>query len=271
MSPARRRTRPRRLWLLTGALVLAAVVIAVVALTRPGAPIGYDVSYPQCAPGYPSNVLFGIVGVNGGVAATANPCLRQEIAWAGGALGQRHPAQPRLSLYIVTGNPGPRVADWPRGGRAGRYGPCNGLLTNACAWLYGERRAAHDRALVAAIDPAGARHAPWWLDVELTESWAGTYALNVAALQGYLAGLRRAGPARIGVYSTSAQWRDITGLTAQTTPRALSGGLASWLAGTTATRAVALANCSTVGFTGRPPTLAQYRSGAYDADLRCPA
>ena len=32
-----------------------------------------------------------------------------------------------------------------------------------------------------------AKTAPWWLDVELMASWAGTYQLNIAALEGFIA------------------------------------------------------------------------------------
>ena len=107
------------------------------------------------------------------------------------------------------------------------------MLTNACSYLYGEQRAAHSYRLVAALDPVAAKTAPWWLDVELTASWAGTYQLNIAALQGFIAGLHNAGATGpIGIYSTSAQWKDITGLTAQTTPTAFNGQLPDWVAGT---------------------------------------
>lgn len=73
----------------------------------------------------------------------------------------------------------------------------------------------------------------------------------------------------IGIYSTSAQWRDITGLTAQTTARAFPGRLPRWVAGTQATLAQARQSCTSGGFTGVAPTLAQYRIGGVDADLRC--
>ncbi len=248
------------------------VVVVLVVVLRGSAPTtGYDVSYPQCSGSYPSDPLFGIVGVNGGVANTANPCLADELRWARHAPGQKRPKQPSLSLYINTGNPGAaHVSDWPSGGTAPVYGTCNGLLTNACSYLYGEQRAAHSYRLVAALDPVAARTVPWWLDVELTTSWAGTYELNIAALQGFVAGLRNAGAAGpIGIYSTIAQWKDITGLTPQTTPTAFKGRLRDWVAGTTATLAQAQQNCTSGGFTGLAPTLAQYRIGPLDADLRC--
>ena len=254
------------------ALAVVVVVVVVVVITRGSSPTtGYDASYPQCSGSFPSNPLFGIVGVNGGLANNANRCLGGELRWARGTPGQKRPAQPPLSLYIDTGNPGAHhVADWPGGGTTPAYGSCNGKLTDACSYIYGERRAAHSFQLVAALDPEAAGTAPWWLDVELQASWAGTYRLNIAALQGFVAGLRNAGATGpIGIYSTSAQWKDITGLTAQTTPAAFDDPLPDWVAGTRVTLAQARQNCTDGGFTGVAPTLAQYRVGPLDADLRC--
>jgi hypothetical protein len=257
------------------ALALIVVVVVLVISISRGSPrtTGYDVSFPQCSGSYPSNPLFGTVGVNGGLANTTNRCLSGELRWARATPGQKQPKQPPLSLYIDTGNPGgPRVADWPSGGTTPAYGSCNGLLTNACSYLYGEQRAAHSYRLVAALDSGAAKTAPWWLDVELTASWAGSYQLNIAALQGFIAGLRNAGATGpVGIYSTSAQWKDITGLTTQTTAPAFNGRLPDWVAGTEATLSQARRNCTGGGFTGAAPTLAQYRIGPFDADLRCTA
>ncbi len=253
---------------------LALVVVAVLAVLVSGSSsptTGYDISFPQCSGSYPSNPLFGIVGVNGGRANTANPCLSDELNWALGAPGQKRPKQPPLSLYINTGNPGAHVADWPSAGTAPDYGACNGRLTSACSYIYGEQRAAHSYRLTAALDPVAARTAPWWLDVELMASWAGTYQLNIAALQGFIAGLNSAGASGpIGIYSTSAQWKELTGLTAQTTPTRFHGRLPDWVAGTDTTLTQAQRNCTSGGFTGVAPTLAQYRIGPRDANLRCP-
>jgi len=254
-------------------VVAAAVVLTILIRGRQSPSTGYDVSYPQCSASYPSNPLFGVVGVNGGLANNANPCLSGELHWARDTPGQKRPRQPSVSLYIDTGNPGGHhVADWPSGGTTPAYGSCNGLLTNACSYLYGEQRAAHSYHLVAALDSAAAKTAPWWLDVELTASWAGTYQLNLAALHGFIAGLRNAGATGpIGIYSTGAQWKDITGLTPQTTRTAFNGLLPGWVAGTEATLTQARQNCESGGFTGVAPTLAQYRVGPLDADLRCAA
>ena len=254
-------------------VALAFVVVVLIILSSRGSSptIGYDASYPQCSGSYPSNPLFGIVGVNGGRANSPNRCLGDELRWAHGAPGQKRPTQPPLSLYIDTGNPGGHhVADWPRSGTAPVFGSCNGKLTNACSYLYGDQRAAHSYRLVAARDPVAAATAPWWLDVELLASWAGTYQLDIAALQGFIAGLRNAGATGpIGIYSTGAQWKDITGLTEQTTTAAFHRRLPGWVAGTEATLTQARQNCASGGFTGVAPTLAQYRIGPLDADLRC--
>jgi hypothetical protein len=248
------------------------VVVVIVVLTESSAPsIGYDASYPQCSGSYPSNPMFGIVGVDGGLANNANPCLSGELQWARQSPGQKRPQQPRVSFYIDTGNPGAHhVADWPRRGTAATYGACNGRLTNACSYLYGEQRAAHSYGLVAGADRDAARTAPWWLDVELMASWAGTYQLNIAALKGFVAGLRNAGATGpIGIYSTAAQWKDITGLTSQTTATAFGSPLPDWVASTETTVAQARRTCAGGGFTGVAPTLAQYKSNHLDADLRC--
>jgi hypothetical protein len=276
LTPSRRRKRARRrarrllVLALVASVVVTGVVVWITGNSSPSA--GYDISSPQCSRSFPPSPLFGIVGVNGGLANNANPCLRGEFGWARGAPGQTRPAQPAVSFYLVTANPGAHhVADWPSGGIAPGYGACNGLLTNACSYLYGDQRGKDSFDLAAGVDTAAARTAPWWLDVELGSSWAGTYALNVAALRGFVDGLRTAGATGpIGIYSTGAQWKDITGLTAQTTRSAFGRRLTDWVAGAvTATIAQARQNCAGGGFTGPPPTLAQYRIGRFDADLRC--
>ena len=60
-------------------LVVVVVVVLLVVLGGSSQPAGYDVSYPQCSGSYPTNLLFGVVGVNGGLAHDANPCLGGEL------------------------------------------------------------------------------------------------------------------------------------------------------------------------------------------------
>lgn len=44
--------------------------------------VGYDVSWPQCETKLPSDHAFVVVGVNGGRADEANPCLQKQLEWA---------------------------------------------------------------------------------------------------------------------------------------------------------------------------------------------
>src|ERR1700740_352152 len=109
------RSRPAARWVAAVALALIArVVVVSILISGSSSPTtGYDVSYPQCSGSYPSNPLFGVVGVNGGLANNANACVSGELHWARAAPGQKRPKQPRLSLYIDTANPGGHhVADW---------------------------------------------------------------------------------------------------------------------------------------------------------------
>jgi hypothetical protein len=69
-----------------GLAVLAASPTAVAAArpsiagAKPGAPTtGYDVSYPQCGGALPTNVAFGIVGVNRGIVFSPNPTPNPRI------------------------------------------------------------------------------------------------------------------------------------------------------------------------------------------------
>jgi len=69
-----------------GLAFIVVVVVLIIAMGGSSSPTtGYDASYPQCSGSYPSNPLFGIVGVNGGLANNANPVHQRRAA-----LGARH-------------------------------------------------------------------------------------------------------------------------------------------------------------------------------------
>ena len=258
--------------LLVSLLSLAGAAPAAAGTTRRG----YDISYPECGHGYPKHAAFGIVGVNGGLANDANPCLTKEIAWAERLPGLASPKQAPSSLYINTADPGPQagVHDWPTSG-SDSYGACHGGWSRACAYLYGELRADYSYDLVADNDPKVASGVRWWLDIESSNSWAtsstsGYKGLNVAAIKGFISGLLSSGaPRPVGVYSGAGEWQAITGLSAQATPSALGSTTPSWITGT-GTLNQARAQCSSAGFTGGHPKLAQYSANSFDADLRCP-
>lgn len=269
--------RARSSW---GAIVACACAALLLAFPSPAAAkaatkAGYDISYPQCGGPYPTRQRFGIVGVNGGLANDANGCLRSELAWAQSSGGLDSPSQAPASLYINTADPGPApgVADWPHSG-SDSYGTCKGSWSKACAYLYGQQRATYSYNLVSAINPDIASTAPWWLDIETSNTWAtssepGYAGLNIAAIQGFISGLYSVGAAApVGIYSTASQWNAITGLTAETTPAALSSSPPAWI-GVAQTLKQARTWCASTGFTGASPALAQYSLSGYDADVRC--
>ena len=278
------------------------------------ATIGNDVSYPQCGAGRPSAPAFGIVGVNGGVASDLNPCLgpsssygsysQSELYWAA-AHATGTTTQPKVSLYVNTGDPGnlyngSAIADWPTSSSAADpYGSCTtttvttstgtavvGQTSTACAWQYGHDRATQDGAwltqeaqAVSAQESSVAVAAQpsayvWWLDVETANSWqSGTAGLqmNVADLQGMVQGLTDAGVSgagAVGVYSTRYQWSTITGGSTGSAGTSLAG-LPDWLPGAS-TQSGAVSNCSAAAFTGGKVVLTQWTARSLDSDYACP-
>jgi hypothetical protein len=115
-------------------------------------PIGNDISYPQCGKSYPTGQLFGIVGVNGGIASTTNPCLSSELSWAANTIDSAI-NQAKIQLYVNTGNPGGlNTATWPQNNTdpegnmtTNPHGTCDGSNSVACAWQYGWNRAVDER------------------------------------------------------------------------------------------------------------------------------
>src|SRR5258708_18328556 len=102
------RSRPGARWVLLVALAfIAAVMVLIILLSGSSSPTtGYDASFPQCSGSYPSNPLFGIVGVNGGLANNVSRGITGELHRARETPGQKRPKQPPLSLYIAPRNPG---------------------------------------------------------------------------------------------------------------------------------------------------------------------
>jgi hypothetical protein len=214
---------------------------------------GYDISFPQCDTKLPRNGNFGIIGVNGGLPWSSNPCARTQYQWADGLRGLP-------SFYANTANPGPISSYWNRPGPQACVDPTSNSDTG-CSYNYGWNAAAQSFSVaVAASSTSAAMSAFWWLDVETMNSWNGTAAANSATIQGYLDYFRSQGVTQLGVYSTPYQWSVIT------------GGLqlpevANWVAGAT-TESGARTNCRT-GFSGGEVLLSQYRSRNLGADLVC--
>lgn len=265
-------------------LVAVALLVAAIsgwavsaAVAAPAASVGHDVSYPQCGGGaLPAGGEFGIVGVTGGRAFSANPCLATQYRWAAG-----RPSAP--AVYVNTGNPAPTSSFyWPA---SGSRDPAlcrdnRSIRDPGCAYSYGWHAASAALALADRTDRS-IRTRTWWLDVETANSWNGDGVSNAADLQGAVDLLRSKGIARVGLYSTAYQWKVITGgytaanaatyraaWRAAFTPRFPLEQAPLWIA-TAGDRAAAAAACST-SFTGAPALLAQFVDGTgFDADLAC--
>ena len=223
---------------------------------------GFDISYPQCGGAYPSNSAFGIVGVNGGRVLSVNPCLAGQIVWGGGAAAE---------LYVNTGNPGPALSSfWPAGQTAPRFCDPNNTDTADCAFDYGWNAAKHSfETAEAAYLQLGITTSPsataWWLDVETSNSWReDNLALNVAALEGEVEYLLGRGIRRLGFYSTTYQWGQITDGTK------VFAAYPSWGAGARNERVARnLCASTTTSFTGARLVMVQYPYQGFDANVRC--
>jgi hypothetical protein len=236
------------------------VLPAQAASPAPPGSTGYDISWPQCGSSFPSGGTFGIVGVTNGLAFSANPCLTGEYAWAKGR-------QYSAGLYINTGNPETQSANWP--GRAG-VGPRTCSATDLkdpsnvnCAYNYGWNAATDALNVATANVGPDAQTLPWWLDVEIGNSWNGIGGANSSTLQGYIEYQRGHSMGTVGIYSTGSQWRQITvGYPVSSTP--------DWLAGASnVSDAIRLCNDPTSSFSGGPVQLVQYPNGRFDGNYVC--
>ena len=250
-----------------------------------GTPTGYDISYPQCRKSFPTDVSFGVVGVNDGIVYSANPCLGtgdgpSELAWA-----EQYGAP---SFYANTADPGPayssywKISDWKSSPRT-----CSSTDPNTpdCSYDYGWY-AAKDSfadAVSAEVQVNGftqtdatvaAVGSPWWLDVETGNSWqsletayssnlSSAYANDTAALQGAADFLTGQGVTSVGYYSTSYQWGQITG------GANLGASYPDWLAGYSDLSGAQAACTITTGFSGGRVELTQYPASGFDADYHC--
>lgn len=243
-------------------------------------PLGIDVSWPQCGKRLPTNHAFGIVGVNGGLATTTNPCLKEQLIWAEKAIGGT--SQEKVQLYVNTANPiddAPNTPTWPTSGNT-PYGDCNGEDRDSipCAWQYGWNRAYDDvhvhftPAATAAQANTSPSHYIWWLDIETINSWklggsAFDHASNIAVLEGMTAYFNSAN-ARVGLYSPSSHWTQITGNGVPNTSNLYN--LPSWLPVGNANVSTAIAACGRTPLTGGGVvTLTQFVSKNLDYNYSC--
>jgi hypothetical protein len=269
----------------TAAIALTVAVAALAAQPALAAPpakggasssLGIDVSWPQCGRTLPTDQAFGIVGVNGGLATTTNPCLADQLKWAAASKGGTK--QDTAQLYVNTANPGGLgTASWPTSSTTENpYGACDGGDTLACAWQYGWNRAEEDVDLrfIPAARAAGVSTDPstymWWLDVELDNTWktggtASDKASNRAVLEGMTAHFVSRS-ARVGLYATPYQWGQIIG----TVPAGSSlAGRDEWHPGARTQRGAERACTEQTLTPGGRITLSQFIAGGLDYNVSC--
>ncbi len=222
---------------------------------------GNDVSWPQCNKSLPSGQLFGIVGVNDGLANTTNPCFATELAWAEASVGGT--SQAKAALYVNTADPGNLgVADWPTSGYSSQYGTCTGGDDQACAYQYGWNMAMNDALeRIGNNNPASFK---WWLDVETANSWETNTANNAADLEGMVDYFESI-DGQVGLYSTPTQWKQIAGIVSTTSPLY---GLDSWLPGSSNLSSAENA-CKLPGLTNGKTTVTQFVTKRIDYDYSC--
>ncbi len=164
------------------------------------------------------------------------------------------------AFFTNTGNPGPISAYWNRSGPRACFDP-NSYSDTGCAYNYGWNASADALSVASnATSASAARSHNWWLDVEVANSWNGTYDANRAALQGFIDYFHQAGVPQLGVYSTWFQWGQITG-------NWVLSDMPNWVAGP-GSAASAPSYCDTSA-TGGPVQLVQYPYNGFSADMTC--
>jgi hypothetical protein len=247
--------------LVFSAPIAAAIVVALNASASAGfdpyisGTTGYDYSYPQCGTAAPA-ARFGVVGVNGGYPFTYyNNCLAAEYA-AAAKTGN-------AAVYVNTGyDPTYTAID----GRHTTQACANvsaavaGTTSQQAAWAVGCSEAQRDLSYASA--QSAKSPTAWWLDVETANSWSTSdLTLNDYSIQGLVATLRLATSVPVGVYSTSSQWREITGGYKAPVD-------ANWVATGQSSAKRAKQSCGSTGFTGAKVWMVQYVA-TYDHDLVC--
>jgi hypothetical protein len=228
--------------------------------------VGFDISFPQCGGPEPNAPAFAMLGVTGGRTFSSNPCLARQYVWALTATSVVHP---RVSFYMNTANPGPEASSrWPRAGTLAPQ-PCDGTWSAACAYDYGWLAAQDAYARARGVAGDGAALSPWWLDVEVANSWSEDSITNAADLQGAIDYLRSVRVGVVGIYGLAADWETIAGAPAPTAaPNAPFSLLPNWRAGPS-TGADAPTWC-TGTVTGGRVAFVQYPSNGFDANVACP-
>ena len=161
---------------------------AFIGSTYPSGSYGYDISKYQCN-SLPGGVhQIGIVQVDGSSSGNTNPCLAEELSWAGNGLN--------LYTYLTYTTSGSNEPG------------CNGDVS--CNAGYQAGIYAYNDAFNAG---GGSSATPWWLDVETADAnWSGNLSENAQFVQGALNALHETeGIADVGIYASPDVWNGIVG------------------------------------------------------------
>jgi hypothetical protein len=211
--------------------------------TYPYGATGYDVSWPQCHGPLPPPARVAVVGVNGGLAFTPNPCFDHEARWAGR----------NITTYINLNSPrGPRPAAW----ESGPAGRCRRGALYCESYNFGYNTAQYS---VRSAEAHGTHSKTWWLDVETAGGWSFSQRANARVVAGAIAALRRDG-FNLAIYSTTYQWDIITG--------GYVPGTRAWYPTGRPTRQPGRW-CVPTSFAGGPVSLVQRPAGRFDGDYAC--
>ncbi len=213
----------------------------------PSGAYGYDISKYQCSNMPPAPHQIGIVQVDGTSSSSTNPCLSQEVAWAGGGLN--------LYTFLTyttssTAEPGCLV---------------NGTYDQACNAGYQAGIHAFNDAQSAGANTS----VSWWLDVEVG-FWSGSTTENALFVQGALNALHLTeGIANVGIYASPGNWNSIVGSYQPDVPYWMADYLASPSGPGTCADYARWVSTPGVHLPTGPLQIVQYNSATYDEDYAC--
>jgi hypothetical protein len=154
----------------------------------PAGAYGYDISTYQCSSLPTGDHQIGIVQVDGSSSGNLNPCLSEELNWAGDGLN--------LYTYLTYTTSTTSEPD------------CNGDTSCNAGYQAGMHAYAD-----AAQAGAGSTATPWWLDVETANAgWSSNLGENEQFVQGALNALHETeGIPYVGIYASPGVWNSIVG------------------------------------------------------------
>ncbi len=211
----------------------------------PSGAYGYDISKFQCSNMPPPPHQIGIVQVDGASSSFTNPCLSQEVAWAGAGLNLY-----TFLTYTTSAAPQPGCLVF-----GGYDQACNaGYLAGLNA--FNDAQAAGANTSVT-----------WWLDVEVG-FWSGSTTENALFVQGALNALHLTeGIANVGIYASPGNWNGIVGNFQPDVPYWMADYLAN------PSGPASCADYSRWTAQEHLPTgpllIVQYNSATYDEDYSC--